>query len=119
VRIELEKLDLRSQSGSQSRSGSSSRSGSQSPRAGPHSTQHKAQRPKGGASDVWKFFEKSSGRQTCIFCKYVHYCPHSHADIWFESFIGRFIVLIPAIMLLISALPQVRQICGSTFFLII
>jgi hypothetical protein len=81
VRIELEKLDLRSQSGSQSRSGSSSRSGSQSPRAGPHSTQHKAQRPKGGASDVWKFFEKSSGRQTCIFCKYVHYCPHSHADI--------------------------------------
>lgn len=75
VRIELEKLDLHSQSGSQSRSGS------QSPRAGPHSTQRKAQRPKGGANDVWKFFEKSSARQTCAFCKYVQYFPHSHADI--------------------------------------
>jgi hypothetical protein len=75
VRIELEKLDLHSQSGSQSRSGS------QSPRTGPHSTQHKAQRPKGGAKDVWKFFEILSARQTCLFCKYVHYFPHSHADI--------------------------------------
>lgn len=75
MRMELEKLDLHSQSGSQSRSGS------QSPRAGPHSTQRRAQRPKGGASDVWKFFEKSSGRHTCVFCKYVHYFPRSHADI--------------------------------------
>jgi hypothetical protein len=71
VRIELEKLDLHSQSGSQSQSGSRSRSGSQSPRAGPHSTQRKAQRPKGGANDVWKFFEKSSECSTCVFCKYV------------------------------------------------
>jgi hypothetical protein len=75
VRIALEKLDLHSQSSSHSRSGS------QSPRAGPHSTQHRAQRPKGGANDVWKFFEKSSARTTCVFCKYVHYFPRSHADI--------------------------------------
>ena len=81
VRKELEKLDLHSQSGSRSRSGSS---GSQSPRAGPHSIQHRAQRPRGGANDVWKFFEKKSGRAICIFCKYVHYFSkfsHSHADL--------------------------------------
>jgi hypothetical protein len=50
---------------------SSSSSGSQSPRAGPHS---KARiiplKPKGGAADVWKFFEKSqSNRHICILCK--------------------------------------------------
>lgn len=118
VRIELEKLDLQSRSGSRSGSGSPSQSPRQ-PHAGPHSTQRKVQRPKGGANDVWKFFEKSPGRHTCVFCKYVHYFPHSHADTLFEYFIGRFIVLIPAIMLLISAVPQVHQICGSTFLLII
>ena len=69
VRKELEKLDLQSQSGSQSRSGSRSRSSSHSPRAGPHSTQNRVQRPKGGANDVWKFFEKSPERHTCVFCK--------------------------------------------------
>ena len=42
-----------------------------------------------------------------------------YADISLESFIGRLIVLIPAIMLLTSAVPQVHQICGSTFLLII
>ena len=52
VRIELEKLDLQSWSSSRSQSGS----WSQSPRAGPHSTQNKVQRPKGGALNVWKFF---------------------------------------------------------------
>jgi hypothetical protein len=120
VRIQLEKLDLHSQSGnSGSQSSSRSKSPSQSPRAGPHSTQRRVQRPKGGANDVWKFFEKSSGRHTCVFCKYVHYFSHSHADILFESFIGRFIVLIPAITLPTSAVPQVRQICGSTFLTII
>ena len=71
VRTELEKLDLHSQSGSRSQSGSPS----QSPRAGPHSTQRRVQRSKGGANDVWKFFEKSSGRHICLFCKYVHYFP--------------------------------------------
>src|SRR5271156_5371015 len=43
---------------------SSSSSGSQSPRAGPHS---KARiiplKPKGGAADVWKFFEKSQSNR--------------------------------------------------------
>ena len=79
VRIELEKLDLHSWTGSQSRSGSRSRSCSPSPHTRPHSTmtQHKLQRPKGGANDVWKFFDKSSERHTCVFCKYVHYFSHS------------------------------------------
>jgi hypothetical protein len=96
LRIELEKLDLCS------RSGSHSRSGSQSPHAGPHSTQHKAQRSKGGANDVWNFFEKSSGRHSCKFCKCVHYFLIA-MQIFDLNLLGRFIVLIPAILLLISA----------------
>jgi len=70
VRIGLKRLDLKS------------RSGSQSPRAGPHSKQPKiTSRPKGGAKDVWTFYEKSSMRHTCILCKYVNYPSHSHAEI--------------------------------------
>jgi hypothetical protein len=100
VRVELEKLDLHSQSGSQSRSCS------QSPRAGPHSTQRKAakaQRSKGGANDVWKFFEKSSGRHSCEFCKCVHYFLILAMQIFDLNLLERFIVLIPAILSLISA----------------
>ena len=50
---------------------SSSSSGSQSPRAGPHSRARNIPfKPKGGAKDVWKFFEKSqSNRHICILCK--------------------------------------------------
>jgi hypothetical protein len=50
---------------------SSSSSGSQSPRAGPHSKARIiSSKPKGGAADVWKFFEKSeSNRHICILCK--------------------------------------------------
>ncbi|KAF8812618.1 hypothetical protein BYT27DRAFT_7182580, partial [Phlegmacium glaucopus] len=71
VRIGLERLDLKSQSGSQS--------GSQSPRAGPHSKQRKVtSRPRGGAKDVWIFFEKSSDRHTCLLCKQAHATDPSH-----------------------------------------
>ena len=69
VRVGLKRLQLKP------------RSGSQSPRAGPHSKQHGiASRPKGGAKDVWTFFEKSSVRHICILCKCVKDLPHSHAE---------------------------------------
>jgi hypothetical protein len=60
----LQALDIRSHSRCSS-------SGSSSPRAGPHSTQRKKTRlkPRGGAKDVWTFYEKSLGRQVCTLCK--------------------------------------------------
>lgn len=63
VRIGLEKINLRSQS---SQSGSEAES-----HAEVHSKQHRAPKPRGGAQDVWKFFEKLSGseRHKCLFCK--------------------------------------------------
>jgi hypothetical protein len=62
VRAGLKRLELQPRPGS----------GSQSPRAGPHSRQRmptKALKSKGGAKDVWIFFEKVSGRHACVFCK--------------------------------------------------
>lgn len=67
MRAGLEKIDLRSQSPD---------SASDPPHAGPHSKQlaaSKVLKPRGGAKDVWKFFEKLSGRHTCVFCKYVNF----------------------------------------------
>ena len=63
VRAGLERLDLSNSSSSQS--------GSQSPRAGPHSkTRNIHSKPKGGAKDIWSFYEKSeTNRHRCIFCK--------------------------------------------------
>lgn len=63
VRVRLERLNLQPQA-----------SGSQSPRAGPHSKPTKAplkHRPKGGAKDVWQFFKKEAGCNTCILCQCV------------------------------------------------
>lgn len=62
VRAGLQKLDLQHESSS----------GSQSSHAQPYSKVKKAApRPRGGAKDVWAFFEKSesSHRHTCAFCK--------------------------------------------------
>jgi hypothetical protein len=49
----------------------SHRSSSGSPRAGPHSTQRKKThfKPRGGAKDVWSFYERSLGRQICKLCQ--------------------------------------------------
>jgi hypothetical protein len=65
VRNGLQRLDLQPQSSSGSQSPAS-------PRAGPHSKVKKvAPRPRGGAKDVWVFFEKpeNSHRHTCVLCK--------------------------------------------------
>ena len=59
VRVGMERLELQS----------SSSSGSGLPRAGPHSKQKNTSRPRGGAKDVWSFFEKGLGRHTCMLCK--------------------------------------------------
>ena len=59
VRAGLEKLNLQPRSSS----------GSQSPRAGPHSKLAKVQRTKGGAKDVWHFYEKTGPERVCILCK--------------------------------------------------
>ena len=58
VRAGLKRLELQPQCGSRS----------QSPHAGPHSRQ-RALRPRGGAKDVWVFFEKVSGWHPCLVCK--------------------------------------------------
>ena len=47
-----------------------SSSGSQSPRAGRHSKQARAlPKAKGGAKDVWTFFEKVDNKCNCILCQ--------------------------------------------------
>ena len=66
LRVRLERLNLQPQSAS----------GSQSPRAGPHSKPTRVPvKPKtrGGAKDVWHFFEKESECHTCILCRCVIY----------------------------------------------
>ena len=59
IRAEMRRLEL----------GLSSSSDSGAPRAGPHSKEKNLSRPRGGAKDVWSFFEKGFGRHTCILCK--------------------------------------------------
>ena len=60
VRVSLEKLNLERRSSS----------GLQSPCAGPHSKQAKVRvQTKGGAKDVWTFFDKTAQHRTCILCK--------------------------------------------------
>ena len=45
-------------------------SGSKSPCTGPHSKQRVTSlKPRGGAKDVWSFFEKSDKHHNCILCK--------------------------------------------------
>ena len=66
---------------------------SKSPRAGPHSKQRgTAAKPKGGARDIWAFFEKSDGRHNCILCKYV-LC-HIQFEDYSNLFVDKFIALI-------------------------
>jgi hypothetical protein len=67
VRTGLERLNLQTRS----------ISGSQSPSAGSHSKQKKPFRPRGGAKDVWTFFQKALGNQICILCQCVKHLTHS------------------------------------------
>lgn len=65
VRVGLERLNLAPQTSSDS----------QSPQAGPHSKQNPVpKQSKGGAKDVWTFFDKSGDKHVqCVLCKYVKF----------------------------------------------